>query len=175
MAQAGIFLQRGESKRAAEIYAEVLRRMPDFAPAQERLAFLYLETPDKRDEAYDLAIKARRTLPEDPELAKTLAQLSYDRKEFAYAVQLLRQSAKKRPLDAKSLYYLGMSHMKAKDKAQSREAFDQALAAGLQGPLALQARNALQELGKSDLLGHSVSTNSPMEVDTPQPGTFIKD
>ena len=45
MAQAGILLQRGESKPAATIYTEVLRRFPDFAPAQKRLASLYLETP----------------------------------------------------------------------------------------------------------------------------------
>ena len=149
MAKAGIFLKRGESKAAATNYTEVLRRFPDFAPAQKRLASLYLETPDKRDEAYDLAVKARRTLPDDPELAQILAELSYERKEFAYAVQLLRQSAKKRPLDAKYLYYLGMSHLKAKDKIQSREALDQALAAGLQDPLASEARSVLAELEKN--------------------------
>ena len=148
MAQAGILLERGESAPAAKIYTEVLGRFPDFAPAQKRLASLYLETSDKRDQAYDLAVKARRTLPDDPELAELLAELSYQRKEFAYAVQLLRQSAKKRPLDAKHLYYLGMSHLKAKDKVQSREALDQALAAGLPDPLASEARSALAELEK---------------------------
>ena len=146
MAQAGILLQRGESKAAAAIYTEVLRRFPDFAPAQKRLASLYLEIPEKREEAYDLAVKAREALPDDPELAQILAELSYQRKEFAYAVQLLRQSAKKRPLDAKYLYYLGMSHLKAKDKIQSREALDQALAAGLEDPLAADARRAINEL-----------------------------
>ena len=148
MAQAGILLERGESAPAAKIYTDVLGRFPDFAPAQKRLASLYLETSDKRDQAYDLAVKARRTLPDDPELAELLAELSYQRKEFAYAVQLLRQSAKKRPLDAKHLYYLGMSHLKAKDKVQSREALDQALAAGLPDPLASEARSALAELEK---------------------------
>jgi Flp pilus assembly protein TadD len=148
MAQAGIFLKRGESKAAATNYTEVLRRFPDFAPAQKRLAALYLEIPEKRDEAYDLAARARRTLPDDPELAQILAELSYERKEFAYAVQLLRQSAKKRPLDAKYLYYLGMSHLKAKDKIQSREALEQALAAGLEDPLAKEARRAISELGQ---------------------------
>ena len=49
--------------RRAAIYTEVLRRFPDFAPAQKQLASLYLETPDKRAEAYDLAVKARQALP----------------------------------------------------------------------------------------------------------------
>ena len=135
-----------KSKAAATLYTEVLRRFRDFAPAQKRLAALYLETPEKREEAYDLAVKAREALPDDPELAQTLAELSYDRKEFAYAVQLLRQSAEKRPLDAKYLYYLGMSHLRAKEKTQSRQALDQALAAGLQDPLASDARRAINEL-----------------------------
>ena len=91
-----------------------LESFPRFRPRAKGLAALYLEIPEKRKEAYDLAVKARETLPDDPELAQTLAELSYDRKEFAYAVQLLRQSAEKRPLDAKYLYYLGMSHLKSK-------------------------------------------------------------
>ena len=136
MAQAGILLQRGESEAAATIYSEVLRRFPDFAPAQKRLASLYAEDPEKRDEAYDLAMKARRALPDDPEVAQILAELSYQRKEFAYAVQLLRQSSEKKPLEAKYLYYLGMSQLKANEKQQSREALQEALAAGLPDPLA---------------------------------------
>ncbi len=140
--------QRGESKAAAAVYSEVLRRFPDFTPAQKDLASVYLEIPDKRDEAYDLAAKARRSLPDDPDVAQILAELSYDRKEFAYAAQLLQQSAEKKPLDAKYLYYLGMSQVKAKDKVQGREALDQALAAGLQDPLAKEARRAISELDK---------------------------
>jgi tetratricopeptide (TPR) repeat protein len=148
MAKGEIFLKRGESEAAATNYIEILSQLPDFAPAQKRLASLYLETPNKR-EAYDLAVKARRTLSDDPELAQILAELSYQRKEFAYAVQLLQQSAKKKPLDAKSLYYLGMSHLEAKDQIQSREALDQALAAGLEDPLASEAKRVLTELGKN--------------------------
>ena len=65
---------------------EVLRRFPDFGPAQKLLASLYAEDPEKRDQAYALVIKARKALPDDPELAQILAELSYHGKEFAYAV-----------------------------------------------------------------------------------------
>ena len=149
MARAEILRQRGENAAAASIYSEVLRRFPDFAPAQKRLASMYAEDPERRNEAYDLAMKARRALPDDPELAQILAELSYQRKEFAYTVQLLRQSSEKKPLDAKSLYYLGMSQLKANEKQQSREALQGALAAGLPDPLASEARNALAELEKN--------------------------
>ena len=53
--------------------------------------------------AYDLVTKARKTLPEDPELAAFLGHLSYQRKEYARAVQLLQESSRKKPLTARSL------------------------------------------------------------------------
>jgi tetratricopeptide (TPR) repeat protein len=146
IAKAEILQQRGESETAAATYSEVLRRFPNFTPAQKRLAFLYAEDPAKRDQAYDLVVKARKALPDDPELAQILAELSYQRKEFVYAAQLLRKSAAKRPLDAKYLYYLGMSHLKAGEKLQSQEALGQALAAGLADPLASEAKRVLAEL-----------------------------
>jgi predicted Zn-dependent protease len=125
-----------------------LRRFPDFVPAQKHLASLYAANPEKRGLAYDLEMKARKALPDDPELAEILAELSFQRKEFAYAVQLLQGSSEKKPLDAKLLFYLGMSHLKVNDKLQSREALRQALAAGLPDPLASEAKNVLAELEK---------------------------
>ena len=76
-------------------------------------------------------------------------KLSYQRNEFAYAARLLRQSSEKKPLDAKNLYYLGMSQLKANEKSQGREILDQALAAGLQEPLAADARRAISEFDNS--------------------------
>jgi tetratricopeptide (TPR) repeat protein len=149
VAKARRLRQGGESIAAAAIYSDVLRRFPDFAPAQKHLASLYVETSDKRAEAYELAVRARRALPDDLELAQILAELSYDRQDFAYAVQLLRQCSEKRPLGAKDLYYLGMSHLKTNEKPKSRKALDQALAAGLQDPLASDAKRALSEMEKN--------------------------
>lgn len=146
MAQAAIQVQRGESKPAASIYNQVLGQFPDFAPAQKRLAELYATEPENSAKAYDLATKARKALPDDPELAKILGAISYDRKEYPRAIQLLHESAQKQPLDAKSLYYLGMSCLQTKQKSQAREALDRALAAGLQDPLAAEVRQAMTEL-----------------------------
>ena len=38
MDQAALLAQRGEAKAATEAYSNILRRLPDFAPAQKRLA-----------------------------------------------------------------------------------------------------------------------------------------
>ena len=97
-----------------------LRRFPDFVPAQKHLASLYAANPEKRGQAYDLEMKARKALPDDPELAEILAELSFQRKEFAYAVQLLQRSPKERPLDAKHLYYLGFSLGSRREAPESR-------------------------------------------------------
>src|SRR5438128_1027736 len=43
MAQAALDAQRGQIKPATELYSDILRRLPDFALAQKRLAVLYAQ------------------------------------------------------------------------------------------------------------------------------------
>jgi TolA-binding protein len=135
-----------ESKAAVATYEEVLRRYPDFAPAQKQLAAIYAEDSQQIDRAYDLAVKARASLPDDAGVSRTLAAISYKKKDFNYAVQLFGESARKTPLDAKSLFYLGMSHLQLKQKDESRKALEEALAAGLPEPLAKEAKQSITEL-----------------------------
>jgi Flp pilus assembly protein TadD len=120
--------------------------LPDFAPAQKRLALLKAQEPSATGAAYDLATKARKTLPEDAELADLLGRLSYERKEYQRAIQLLQESARKRTLNANSLFYLGMSQLQIRQKTEARDALNQALVDGLQEPLASEARHALADL-----------------------------
>jgi tetratricopeptide (TPR) repeat protein len=146
MAQAALDAQRGQAKSATEIYSDVLHRWPDFAPAQKRLATIYAQDPSTVAAAYDLATKARKALPDDPQLSELLGRLSYEKKEYPRAIQLLQESARKQPLDADSLFYLGMSQLQASQKTEARGALNQALAGGLQEPLASEAKRALADL-----------------------------
>jgi tetratricopeptide (TPR) repeat protein len=146
MAQAALDEQRGEIKLAAAVYTGILRRLPDFAPAQKRLATLYAQEPTTTAAAYDLAAKARKTLPADAELAELLGRLSYEKKEYQRAIQLLQESARKRTLSANSLFYLGMSQLQTRQKTEARDVLNQALMGGLQEPLASEARHALTDL-----------------------------
>ena len=146
MAQAALLAQRGQIKPATEMYNDILRRLPDFAPAQKSLATLYAQDPSNVPAAYDLATKARKTLSDDPELSELLGRLSYEKKEYPRAIQLLQESARKRPLDADSLFYLGMSQLQARQKIEARGVLNQALVAGLQEPLATEAKRALADL-----------------------------
>jgi Flp pilus assembly protein TadD len=95
-----------------------------------------------------LATKARKSLPADPAVAQLLGQLSYEKKEYSRALQLLQESARKKPLDAEGLYYLGVSYKEAKQPAEARKALTAALAAGLSSPSADVAQRILAELNK---------------------------
>jgi tetratricopeptide (TPR) repeat protein len=145
MAKAAIELKQNDEKSATDIYLKVLQNAPDFAPAQKRLAAIYAENPENLAKAYGLAMKARKTLPEDPALARTLARISFKRNEFAYAVQVFQESATKNPLSAEDLFYFGMAQLQNKQGAKGRETLERALSAGLQGPLAQEAKKHLAE------------------------------
>ena len=148
MAQAALDKQRGQIKPATEIYNGILRRWPDFAPAQKGFATLYAHDPSATATAYDLAAKARQALPDDAELAELLGQLSYEKKEYQRAIQLLQESARAKSLNANSLFYLGMSELQVRQKTEAQGVLNQALLAGLQEPLASEARRALADIGR---------------------------
>lgn len=148
MLKAAIEMQRGQSEKAVGTYSEVLRQFPDFAPAQKQLAALYMDDPSTAIKAYELAIKARNTLQNDSKLAQMLGEMSYRRNDYDYALQLLQESAKAQPLDAKGLYYLGMSHFRMRQQAQGQSALERSLAAGLQEPFASEAKRVLADLNK---------------------------
>jgi tetratricopeptide (TPR) repeat protein len=74
MARAAIQLRSGQIKGPIDIYNQVLKKYPDFAPAQKNLAELYLKEKDHRADAYNLAVKARKALPDDPDLAQIVAE-----------------------------------------------------------------------------------------------------
>jgi hypothetical protein len=55
-------------------------------------------------------------------------------------------SARRRPLEADSLFYLGMSQVQTRQKSEAQGVLNQALLAGLKEPLATEAKRALADL-----------------------------
>src|SRR3989440_8700248 len=148
-ARAALQAKRGDSVGAEATYRQARQRFPDFAPAQRDLAAILVNDPTKRDTAYDLATKARRTIPGDPLISIVLGRISYERKDFGRAIQLFQESARERPLDARSLYYLGMAQAQAKHNAEAKETLNRALQAGLSDAEASEAKRALAHIGGS--------------------------
>ena len=149
MAKAAIRLRKGDTAEASAIYNSILQKWPDFAPAQKRLATIYANDPANANKAYELANKARRGLVDDPDLARTLGVLSFQRKEYARAVQFFQESEAKKPLEGKSLFMLGMAHLQLGHKAEAKRILDRALAAGVPDDLAKQVKDAMVELDKT--------------------------
>ena len=145
MVQAASLRQRGDANAAKGIYETILRRLPDFAPASKHLSALYAEDPASQSKAYDSAMKARKVLPDDPELAQTLGVITYNRKEYTRTIQFLMESERRRPLNGKALFYLGMSHLQTNKKPQGREVLARALQAGLEDPLRAEASRAIAD------------------------------
>jgi tetratricopeptide (TPR) repeat protein len=144
--QGELQLQRNDATGAMVTYNKILARFPEFAPVQKRLAALYLQDQDELEKAFDLANSARRTLPNDVELSQILGRIYYERKEYNRAIQLLQESAKQQPLDALSLFALGMAQAEVKQSRAARESLAKAVAAGLPEPKAAEANRRAAEL-----------------------------
>ena len=149
MAQAALYTQHGQAKQAIEIYNGILRRFPDLAPAQKHLALLYAQDEATMTHSYELTVKARKLLPDDPQLAELLARLSYERKEYARTRHLLEETARTKRLDADSLFYLGMSQLQEKQTNEARGVLNEALTQGLHEPFATEAKHALANLDRN--------------------------
>jgi tetratricopeptide (TPR) repeat protein len=116
-----------------------LKVAPDHAPVQMYLAEIYGSDPKRLAEAYDLAAKARRTLPDDPTATRIFGELSSKRGEHAFAIELLKASARKSPLPPTGLFYLGRSQIQEGQAEAGKKSLQQAMAAGLPAPLSTEA------------------------------------
>ncbi len=149
MAEAAFETEHNQPVDAVRIYQKVLHLYPDFVPAKKLLAALYSEDSSQIEEAYALATSARKAFPNDPELARLLGKVNYQRKDYKSAIQLLEESDRGRSLDSKGLYYLGMAHVAAGHQAQGLEILQRALAAGLPDSISAEAKQAIGKLKRS--------------------------
>ena len=148
VAQGSIQQHRGDTKTAAALYTDILQQFPDFAVAQKHLAAIDAENPDTLGRASELANKARKNLPDDAELSCILGRISYKQKEYGRAIQLLRESERKRPLAPTSIFVLAMSQAQTGHKVEAREGLQRALDSGLGEPDATEAKRVLSELNR---------------------------
>ncbi len=123
----------------------LLKKVPEFIPAQIKLASLLATQPGRADEAQNIAEKARLVLPGDPVLARTLGIIRFQKENYDDAVRLLRESETKTPLDAEGLYYLGRSQLGAGQKDLGIATLKRAMEGTLPEDLKTKAQAALDE------------------------------
>jgi len=138
--------RNGAAAAARDAYSKVLKTFPAFVPAHKRLAILLSSLPSDAGVAYEHATRAREGFPDDPEVARTLGVLSFQRKEYSRAVLLLNESLRSRPNDAEAFYYLGVAQSHLKQKSESRSSLERALALGTNAVFVPDAKRILAEL-----------------------------
>jgi tetratricopeptide (TPR) repeat protein len=146
MVNATIAGQKGEMAAAEQIYEVVLTQYPDFAPAEKQLAIFLAKEPVNDSQAFPLAVKAHRALPDDPEVTKTLGLLVYRQGDYVQAVDLLRQCVRPKDQNPELMYYLGMAQYRLKHGAESKFMLQKALELNLSGSQAAEAKLILAEL-----------------------------
>jgi tetratricopeptide (TPR) repeat protein len=137
---------RQDYPAARDVYERILKLRPLFAPAHKSLARIYAANLNDAQKAYDHATKARESYPQDPQVARLLGGLVYQRGEFPRAVQLLKESTPAFLQDAELFYTLGLAHYKLKQGRESKDALTRALNLAPNSPQAAEARRILTEL-----------------------------
>jgi tetratricopeptide (TPR) repeat protein len=140
--------QRGATNEAVQTCQKALSIYPLFAPAMRQLAILYSHSqhPSDLEKAYDWAEKARVSLPDDLELAKTLGLLTYGRADYNRSMLLLREYTKKSGDDGEAFYYLGMDYYYLKQTNACKEALQRARDLHVADPLDSEAQGILKKL-----------------------------
>lgn len=107
---ATVYDSQKKIQEAAEQYEKILAINPNTGAALNNLAYLYSEHLERKEEAFELAKKARGLFPDDPFTADTLGWILINRKDFVWGTSLLEQSASKIPENSEILYHLGVAY-----------------------------------------------------------------
>ena len=143
MAQAALLRTRGTPKAAIPAYEKAVATFPRFTPAIRELGLLLAADPAQQARANELLGKVREASADDLEVARALALLSYQRKDYQYATTLWQSYVRSRSDDPEALYYLGMSLVQTRQVAAGRAQLEKAIAGGLKEPLLAEAKKAL--------------------------------
>jgi Tfp pilus assembly protein PilF len=137
----------GDKKKAEEYYRRTLEIQSDQPVATNNLAFLMLENGENVDVALTLAQAARRSMPDSPNAADTLAWAYYYKGTYGYARDLLEDALKKSPNNADMHYHLGMVYSKLTDKNNAAIHLKKAISLKPNSQIAKDAQAALQKIG----------------------------
>ena len=96
-----IYQDRGKAGWAFPFLLEMTELEADNLEIRLMLALVYLSDHQVK--------KARKRLPAEPDLAKTVGRIADGRGEYAYAVQLLKGISQKRTDGGDLFYHLGMA------------------------------------------------------------------
>jgi putative PEP-CTERM system TPR-repeat lipoprotein len=141
-----IFQAQGNTARARALYERVVAIDPRAAVASNNLAWLYVESGDRLDDALRLARNAAEVLPDAPEVLDTLGWTYYRAGLVDAAIAPLVRAVEKAPKNAEFLYHLGVVYAEAKEAERGRDILVQALSLDGSAHWADDARKKLDVL-----------------------------
>ena len=118
---------QGDQKSAREQFERALRIDPEAAVAANNLAWMYATTGGNLDVALQLAKTAQQHLPDLPEVNDTLGFVYFKKNLTGLAINSLKLSVAKDPVNATYQYHLGLAYAGEGDAGHARQALQQAL------------------------------------------------
>lgn len=137
--------QQGNYDLAIGTYQQILSVNPDHGPALNNIAYLKSEFKGDIEEAYELAVRAKSLLPNDPSISDTLGWINYKKGDYDTALRLLKASATalEHPMVQ---YHLGKIHQAREEINEAKTAMERAISLGLDDEYVDDAKSVL-ELG----------------------------
>ena len=142
-----LFERQGHGSEAEAQYVKTISIEPRASVAANNLAWIYVASDRKLDEALQLAQTAYQLLPAEPNVNDTLGWIYYRKNMAAQAIPYLETSAQKDPNQVWFQFHLGMAYVQSGDFVRARKALKQALALKPDFEGAAEAQKALTELG----------------------------
>lgn len=139
--------QRGDWRKAQDLYNKALQIDPNSAIAQNNLAYSMLENGGNTDVALSLAQSAHAKASTMPSIDDTLAWAYYHKGLYKMAVDILQDALKIEPDGATYHYHLGLAYSKLGNMGEARQHLERALTADPKSAEADLARKQLQQLG----------------------------
>ena len=152
----------GNPGGARDAYEQLLKGNPNFGAALNNLACLYTDHFNNLDRAYELARKARELHPNDPLTGDTLGWVLFKRREYGWALTLLRQSSQALSEEPEAAYHLGMAQYMTGDEEGARASLTRATSSSTKYQGSEDAVQRLQVLNL-DLAKADATTLAKME------------
>ena len=144
-----VFQQQGKIEEAKESYTQALKTDPNQAMAANNLAYLLAEEGKDLNSALGWAQSARKSLPDNPNIADTLGWVYYKMGSYVLARDQVRFAASKQPDNADFQYHLGMIYKQTKQMSEAQAALKKAVSGSKDSKEKSLAEAALKEIASS--------------------------
>ena len=91
------YSRRGDAGKAEDFCKKILGIDPDYAPALNRLAWLYAQQKRNLDEAQKYSIASMRYNENVPDYIDTLSEIYFQQQDYSKAIGLIEKAIKMRP------------------------------------------------------------------------------